>query len=615
MPETGFTGDDDSFAALVLRHLDHATTAEEDSLLHAELREPSGAARRILYVELCRQRGQLVEALMPEETAGVREEIRKRVKEATRIRKRPAAPRRSPVWRLLAGAAAVLLAGIGYLMIAREERTLVALIERAEGAVFRTDGSGRTAVQEGESLLAGQGVETDGRGRAVLRFDDGTWLELAAQTQVRSVDTRGGKGLFVVSGSITSEVAKQPVDRPMAIRTGDGEARVVGTKFTLAAKSGETRLEVEKGLVRLTRLSDKKSVDVAAGQYALASAGQDPVARSIRPSGAALIRAMAPNSWRSIAGTAMLRVAPDAAKFPAIQGRMGARAVVEAWGGGAFDTKRKRLVLWGGGHTDYHGNEVYAFDVDSMLWERLTEPNPAPRLDSELNGDGTPNSRATYNGLAYVAHADRLLAFGGSVAGNGFASCKSTFAFDFETKTWANRAPGGALPPPDLGCTCSYDPVTRRIWWGESAGLFSYDYDANLWAKHTEDTFYYRTSVVDPKRRLWVVVGNGEVLAYDLRSDKPVRQVWKTTGGDALIKRGNPGLDYDPVRDRMVGWAGGAVYTLDPETRMWTALDAPGAPVPTPNGIYGRWRYVAGLDAFVVVTAAGEDVHFYKPGQ
>src|SRR5689334_9252707 len=32
--------------------------------------------------------------------------------------------------------------------------------------------------------------------------------------------------------------------------------------------------------------------------------------------------------------------------------------VIAPWSGGAFDRKRDRLVVWGGGHMDYAGNEV-----------------------------------------------------------------------------------------------------------------------------------------------------------------------------------------------------------------------------------------------------------------
>src|SRR5881394_4000718 len=35
------------------------------------------------------------------------------------------------------------------------------------------------------------------------------------------------------------------------------------------------------------------------------------------------------------------------------------RMVISAWGGAIADTSRNRLILWGGGHSDYAGNELY----------------------------------------------------------------------------------------------------------------------------------------------------------------------------------------------------------------------------------------------------------------
>ena len=588
MPELRFTGDDDAFAALVLRFLDGATAPEEDTLLNAELRT---AARREVFVDLCRQRGILVEALA-------------KVEKARPARRSAFVPRKSRTGRwILASAAALLVAVVaGYFLLPRSAPEGIARLERTEGRVLRAG----LAVGPGAVLAVGDGLETNGKGRAVFVFNDGTRVDLGAETKLRGLDVKGGKKLVLSQGTLTADVVRQP--EPMTVRTPEGEARVLGTLLRLAVSGGSTRLEVEKGLVRLTRLSDRESADVAAGQFAVASADVKPVAR---PLGLARIAAMAPGSWHSIPDTRMSQVFPDKAKFPGIQGRMGPDAVVAAWGGGAFDARRNRLLVWGGGYTDYHGNELYAFSLETLAWERLTEPNPSPNLNSDANADGTPNSRETFNGLAVVAHADRLFALGGAVAGNGFGVCNRPWLFDFASKTWTKRSPGGENPAAGLGLLCSYDPVGRKVWWGDERGLFSYDTDQDRWTKHADDKFHYQTGAVDTKRGLWVVVGSGEVAAYDLK--RPVRQVWKTSGGDAVVKKSNPGLDYDPVRDRLTAWSGGAVYTLDPATKAWTARDVPGAPAPTPNGIFGRWRYVPAADAFILVTSAGEDVRIYKP--
>ncbi|HVE41723.1 MAG TPA: hypothetical protein VNM14_17660 [Planctomycetota bacterium] len=319
---------------------------------------------------------------------------------------------------------------------------------------------------------------------------------------------------------------------------------------------------------------------------------------------------MPADSWMAVPNSAMRSVAPTNGQFPGTWGVSGPGMVIAAWGGGAFDAKRGRLVLWGGGHADYYGNELYAFDVATLKWLRLTDPFVNPVMDQEVNGDGTPNSRHTYGGLAYIAHADRFFGQAGSLAGIGFATCNRTWTFDFDAKKWTDRAPattsGGGF-----GVNCSYDPATKKVWWC-SSGLWSYDYDANAWTKHNADEYYYHSSAMDTKRGQMVIVGNGLVCSYDLKNANYTRQVWTTTGGDALISKGNIGLDYDPTIDRIVGWAGGSPYLLDPATKTWTAGSAVGASPPGQNGIYGRWRYVPSANAFVVVTGFDENVYFYK---
>src|SRR4030095_5830911 len=49
-----------------------------------------------------------------------------------------------------------------------------------------------------------------------------------------------------------------------------------------------------------------------------------------------------------------------------------------------------------------------------------------------------------------------------------------------------------------------------------------------------------------------------------------------------------------------------------PDTKAWTAGSATGAPGEGSNGVYGRWRYVPSVNAFVVVTGIDDNVYFYK---
>ena len=82
--------------------------------------------------------------------------------------------------------------------------------------------------------------------------------------------------------------------------------------------------------------------------------------------------------------------------------------VIAPWGGAAFDTTRNRLIVRGGGHGDYSGNEIYSFSLDTLTWTRLTgpgesSPGAAPK-NTYYNDQGTPSSRHTYNCLQDLSH-------------------------------------------------------------------------------------------------------------------------------------------------------------------------------------------------------------------
>jgi hypothetical protein len=50
-------------------------------------------------------------------------------------------------------------------------------------------------------------------------------------------------------------------------------------------------------------------------------------------------------------------------------------AVVANWNSGVMDTSRNRLIVWGGGHTDYAGNEIYALNLNNLTIQRLNDPS------------------------------------------------------------------------------------------------------------------------------------------------------------------------------------------------------------------------------------------------
>jgi len=331
-------------------------------------------------------------------------------------------------------------------------------------------------------------------------------------------------------------------------------------------------------------------------------------------------------TWYTASDTTLLDVCDSVTTYgDGIHLVIGCRGITDAWGGGAFDSSRQRMVVWGGGHNDYGGNEVYAFDLPTMTWLQLTNPSQPP-FDQDPLEDGNPVSRHTYDGVEYLLHRDSILAWGGSRATDGGGTAL-TWELDLASLLWTNRAPTPPeySSPYDFGL--AYDPVSQKVFMHAHAKLSVYDPDANTWTlledfgyppwSGTFDTWSSRTGVVDPGRRQFVTAGDGAaLLVYDIDADEVLSLTgpWSTiTGGDTVLGRVAPGLAYDAAAQQIVAWSGGAPIALDAEAESWITLPGSDAPAEqNGTGTYGRWQYVERYNVFILVNSATEDVQFYK---
>jgi hypothetical protein len=328
--------------------------------------------------------------------------------------------------------------------------------------------------------------------------------------------------------------------------------------------------------------------------------------------------------------THLADVCPSATQYAAIQANEGCSAVINDWSGAAADTMRNRLVIWGGGHHGYFGNEVYALDLNRVTMNRENDPSDVSAYDftncsgPDQYADGRPVSRHTYDGLAYVAHVDKMFAFSGAKVPCGYQS-NDTWTLDLATVATAplgHAAPWSLMNPPvsggqlkgTVGAVSDYDPTTKRVLLDDGSSLWAYDLDANRYTLLNDSNAaidYHMTGRVDPKRELFVVIGGGgnagggvQVFALGTGSAY-AEQNWtsQVTGCDGLVQAIYPGLAYDAAQDRMVGWAGGdTVYILDLDTKSCQTKTFGGGPGPqNTNGTMGRFRYFPSLNVFAVV--------------
>jgi len=322
--------------------------------------------------------------------------------------------------------------------------------------------------------------------------------------------------------------------------------------------------------------------------------------------------------WYELPNT---KLRPVCATEPSIRGSTGCAAIIDAWNSGVFDTKRNRLILWGGGHADYYGNELYALNLEKFTVERFTEPG-LPAADPKncveaIAYDTQPNARHTYDGIAYIAHVDRMFVFGGYLACEGKNSV-GTWTFDFATKSWQRMNPKGPIPAAGPGIVTAYDPETGKVFLHNKIHLYTYDFHTDSYERLSSQPIgadYHLTGVIDPKRRKFVMIGGRQSWMYDIASKSSYTpQMLTTTGGDAIVQAPYPGLAYHTPTGRIVAWHGGdTVYSLDLETKVWTPhIYHAGPGSPSINGTYKRWSYSPALDAFVVLNNINRNAYLFR---
>jgi len=189
---------------------------------------------------------------------------------------------RSRLWWVAALAASVLLFVGGWMITPwlRHDKPVVppiAHLEDLQGEVYVVGRDGRTLAQSGQQLFAGQGLETAGEGSsALVKFPNTAELELGPDTMVDQLPSPFGPNdrLVLAHGVLT---VKQPRDRPLVLTSTNAQVIAQGTTFSYCSAPDQDRIEVEAGEgARLTRKSDGQSINVKAGESAVAAPAVAP---------------------------------------------------------------------------------------------------------------------------------------------------------------------------------------------------------------------------------------------------------------------------------------------------------------------------------------------------
>ncbi|HYM03268.1 MAG TPA: hypothetical protein VET85_10005, partial [Stellaceae bacterium] len=262
--------------------------------------------------------------------------------------------------------------------------------------------------------------------------------------------------------------------------------------------------------------------------------------------------------WTAVPNSHMDDVTYDGPLADAIEGNSGPPSIIAAWGGATLDTRNHALLVWGGGHADYWGNEVYAFDLKTLRWTRLNDPAPIAGWNgtsSDILPDGTPSARHTYDSLTFLPASGQMFEAGSAASLQTGSGTTKSWLFNPTTRAWRQAADyTGAF----YGVVSAYDPADQCVYamsFGTMAahpGLQRYDPRANAWTAigGLGISDYHMTAAIDPADHILVAVGAGHLNVVNLGTGAVASP---PGSGDLTVQNGNaPGFVWDPSIDEFV---------------------------------------------------------------
>lgn len=154
------------------------------------------------------------------------------------------------------GVAAVLVAGLGLFAWPSVSRlinsysTLNAIVEAANGGVYKVTDTRMQAVRSGEKIRQGERIRTAKDSGAVVKLSDGTRVELRERAEFSVVDNPSGVTINLDRGQVIVEAAKQR-DRKLYVQTDDSLVSVTGTIFSVNSGAKGSRVSVIEGEVHV----------------------------------------------------------------------------------------------------------------------------------------------------------------------------------------------------------------------------------------------------------------------------------------------------------------------------------------------------------------------------
>ena len=275
-------------------------------------------------------------------------------------------------------------------------------------------------------------------------------------------------------------------------------------------------------------------------------------------------------------------------------GVAGFSAITEGWNSAAYAMRygpSGSMIVFGGGHNDYFGSDVHAFDLASREWRRITdgyvsgrdaEYGEGARYPAAMYPDGSPLPPHTYDYVQYDPVGNNYILFKGQTElGPDVKAVAIPHLFNLDTLRWRHgpRHPTAILN--SGGCT-TWDAL-RRVVWGHSGDDgggnafigFCPDGDNGngtfgRWTDHFPNKFLgianHNVMQIDPARDLIVVSVHARDALYAIDPAEPGREIERLESvGSKPVLRPYAAMQYAPNLACLVYFSPldrGTVYTI-----------------------------------------------------
>ena len=282
-------------------------------------------------------------------------------------------------------------------------------------------------------------------------------------------------------------------------------------------------------------------------------------------------------------------------------GQAGFAAITEAWNGAVFASRfgaSGSMIVFGGGHNDYFGSDVHAFDLSTRQWSRISDGYVlgSPKdygagavYPDTVYPDGSPLPPHTYDYVQYDAQGNDYLLFKGQTElGPHVKAASIAHMFNLDSLTWrrGRKHPSAILN--SSGWT-TWDS-SRRIMWGHSGddgggnAFIGFHPDGDnsdgtfgSWGRHYPNKLQgganHNAMQIDPTRDIIIVAVSAFDVLYAIEPSQPQREIIRlTSAGKKPVISKYAALEFAPNLDRFV------YYSANDGPQIYSIAAPPGSP-------------------------------------